>query len=161
MKEDIPRARNSRVYLKLVLEAVEDGKVVAQFSQSSQNSEYTKHSVLWSTTTRDSGESIGISSQTNIVVTSGLDLHELDWYHDVKEGYAVERFQVYIAIGEYPKYLADTNLHVHLEEIKVDKTLRFVEEPVEIIDYEVKSLKRSRIPIVKSIGTRSEVMRIS
>ncbi|GJV49638.1 hypothetical protein Tco_1439850 [Tanacetum coccineum] len=59
------------------------------------------------------------------------------------------------------KYLADTNLHVHLEEIKVDKTLRFVEEPIEIIDREVKSLKRSRIPIVKSIGTRSEVMRIS
>ncbi|GJS66675.1 hypothetical protein Tco_0681239 [Tanacetum coccineum] len=55
------------------------------------------------------------------------------------------------------KYLADTNLHVHLEEIKVDDTLRFVEEPVEMIDYEVKSLKRSRILIVKSIGTRSEV----
>ncbi|GKA12927.1 hypothetical protein Tco_0692473 [Tanacetum coccineum] len=31
----------------------------------------------------------------------------------------------------------------------VDKTLRFVEEPVEIFDREVKSLKRSRIPIVK------------
>ncbi|GKB60986.1 putative reverse transcriptase domain-containing protein [Tanacetum coccineum] len=54
------------------------------------------------------------------------------------------------------KYLADTNLHVHLEEIKVDKTFRFVEEPVGIIDREVKSLKRSRILIVKSIGTRSE-----
>ncbi|GJT07990.1 hypothetical protein Tco_0842452 [Tanacetum coccineum] len=36
------------------------------------------------------------------------------------------------------KYLADTNLHVHLEEIKVDKTLRFVEEPVEIIERKVK-----------------------
>ncbi|GJT41233.1 putative reverse transcriptase domain-containing protein [Tanacetum coccineum] len=47
------------------------------------------------------------------------------------------------------KYLADANLRVHLEEIKVDKTLHFVEEPVEIIDREVKSLKRSRIPIVK------------
>ncbi|GJT78869.1 hypothetical protein Tco_1045594 [Tanacetum coccineum] len=55
------------------------------------------------------------------------------------------------------KYLADTNLHVHLKDIKVDKTLRFVEEPIEIIDHEVKSLKRSRIMIVKSIGTRSEV----
>nr|GEW35218.1 putative reverse transcriptase domain-containing protein [Tanacetum cinerariifolium] len=54
------------------------------------------------------------------------------------------------------KYLADTNLHVHLEEIKVDKTLRFVEEPVKVIDHEVKSMKRSRIPIVKSIGIRSE-----
>ncbi|GJU75777.1 putative reverse transcriptase domain-containing protein [Tanacetum coccineum] len=58
-------------------------------------------------------------------------------------------------------YWTDANLNVHLEEIKVDKTLRFVEEPVEIIDREVISLKRSRIPIVKSIGTQSEVMRIS
>ncbi|GJV81673.1 hypothetical protein Tco_1517543 [Tanacetum coccineum] len=58
-------------------------------------------------------------------------------------------------------YWTDANLHAHLEEIKVDKTLCFVEEPVEIIDCEVKSLKRSRIPIVKSIRTRSEVMRIS
>ncbi|GKC32753.1 hypothetical protein Tco_1040047 [Tanacetum coccineum] len=58
-------------------------------------------------------------------------------------------------------YLTDTNLHVHLEEIKVDKTFCFAEEPVEIIDREVKSLKCSRIPIFKSIGTRSEVMRIS
>ncbi|GJU20146.1 putative reverse transcriptase domain-containing protein, partial [Tanacetum coccineum] len=47
------------------------------------------------------------------------------------------------------KYLVDANLRVHLEEIKVDKTLCFVEEPVEIIDSEVKSLKRSRILIVK------------
>ncbi|GKC11671.1 putative reverse transcriptase domain-containing protein [Tanacetum coccineum] len=31
----------------------------------------------------------------------------------------------------------------------VDKTLRFVEEPVEIIDREIKSLKRSKISIVK------------
>nr|GEZ18373.1 putative reverse transcriptase domain-containing protein [Tanacetum cinerariifolium] len=34
-------------------------------------------------------------------------------------------------------------------EIKVDKTLRFVEEPVEIMDREFKSLKRSKILIVK------------
>ncbi|GKC65314.1 putative reverse transcriptase domain-containing protein [Tanacetum coccineum] len=46
-------------------------------------------------------------------------------------------------------YLVDANLHVYLEEIKVDKTLHFIEEPVEIIDHEVKSLKRSRILIVK------------
>ncbi|GJS61482.1 putative reverse transcriptase domain-containing protein [Tanacetum coccineum] len=47
------------------------------------------------------------------------------------------------------KYLADENLHVPLEEINVDKTLRFVEELVEIIDRGVKSLKRSKISIVK------------
>ncbi|GKC87725.1 putative reverse transcriptase domain-containing protein, partial [Tanacetum coccineum] len=45
--------------------------------------------------------------------------------------------------------LADANLHVPLEEIRVDKTLRFVEDPEEIMDCEVKKLKRSRIPIDK------------
>ncbi|GJR93640.1 putative reverse transcriptase domain-containing protein [Tanacetum coccineum] len=47
------------------------------------------------------------------------------------------------------KCLADASLHVPLDEIKVDKTLRFVEEPVEIIDREVKRLKRSKISLVK------------
>nr|GEW06231.1 hypothetical protein [Tanacetum cinerariifolium] len=47
------------------------------------------------------------------------------------------------------KCLADASLHVSLDEIKVDKTLRFVEEPVEIMDREVKSFKRSRILLVK------------
>ncbi|GJY00151.1 putative reverse transcriptase domain-containing protein [Tanacetum coccineum] len=47
------------------------------------------------------------------------------------------------------KYLEDANLHVPVEEIKVDKTLRFVEELVEIIDRAVKSLKRSRVRVVK------------
>ncbi|GJU19280.1 gypsy type transposase [Tanacetum coccineum] len=62
----------------------------------------------------------------------------------------------YLMCSKFKEYLADTNLHVHLEEIKVDKTLRFAEVPVEIIDRGVKILKRSRISIVKSIGTRSE-----
>ncbi|GJY24600.1 zinc finger, CCHC-type containing protein [Tanacetum coccineum] len=47
------------------------------------------------------------------------------------------------------KCLADANLHVLLDEIKGDKTLRFVEEPIKIIDREVKTLKRNKIPIVK------------
>ncbi|GJS73963.1 putative reverse transcriptase domain-containing protein [Tanacetum coccineum] len=45
--------------------------------------------------------------------------------------------------------LANANLHVPLDEIKIDKTLRFVEEPVEIMDREVRSLKRSKISLVK------------
>nr|GEV36225.1 putative reverse transcriptase domain-containing protein [Tanacetum cinerariifolium] len=40
------------------------------------------------------------------------------------------------------KYLANANLHVPLDEIKIDKTLHFVEEPIEIMDREVRSLKR-------------------
>ncbi|GKE63204.1 hypothetical protein Tco_1513571, partial [Tanacetum coccineum] len=61
----------------------------------------------------------------------------------------VSSLKVYLMCLNLKKYLADANLHVHLEEIKVDKTLHFVEEPVEIIDRKVKSLKHSRIPIVK------------
>nr|GEU70563.1 hypothetical protein [Tanacetum cinerariifolium] len=47
------------------------------------------------------------------------------------------------------KYLADSDLQVPLEEIKIDDKLYFVEEPVEIVDKQVKKLKRSWIPIVK------------
>ncbi|GJY50024.1 putative reverse transcriptase domain-containing protein [Tanacetum coccineum] len=47
------------------------------------------------------------------------------------------------------KCLADANLHMSLDEIKIDKTLCFVEEPVEIMNREVRSLKRSKISLVK------------
>ncbi|GJW45718.1 putative reverse transcriptase domain-containing protein [Tanacetum coccineum] len=52
-------------------------------------------------------------------------------------------------VSNLKKCLADASLHVPLDEIKVDKTLRFVEEPVEIMDREIKSLKRSKISLVK------------
>ncbi|GJU20650.1 putative reverse transcriptase domain-containing protein [Tanacetum coccineum] len=52
-------------------------------------------------------------------------------------------------VSNLKKCLAEANLHVPLDEIKVDKTLHFVEKPVEIMDREVKTLKRSRISIVK------------
>ncbi|GKC65860.1 putative reverse transcriptase domain-containing protein [Tanacetum coccineum] len=54
-----------------------------------------------------------------------------------------------IHVSNLEKCLADANLHVSLEEIRVDKTLHFVEEPKEIMDREVIKLKQSRIPIVK------------
>jgi hypothetical protein len=52
-------------------------------------------------------------------------------------------------VSNLKKCLADANLHVPLDEIKIDNNLRFVEEPVEILDREIKKLKRSKIPIVK------------
>ncbi|GKA89383.1 putative reverse transcriptase domain-containing protein [Tanacetum coccineum] len=52
-------------------------------------------------------------------------------------------------VSNLKKCLADANLHVPLGEVKIDKTLRFVDEPVEIMDREVNKLKRSRILIVK------------
>ncbi|GJT30442.1 hypothetical protein Tco_0910717, partial [Tanacetum coccineum] len=52
-------------------------------------------------------------------------------------------------VSNLKKCLADASLHVPLDEIKVDKTLRFVEEPVEIMDREVKRLKCSRMVVVR------------
>ncbi|GKA41384.1 hypothetical protein Tco_0733977 [Tanacetum coccineum] len=52
-------------------------------------------------------------------------------------------------VSNLKKCLADTNIHVPLDEIKVDKTLCFVEETVEIKDREVKRLKRRKIALVK------------
>ncbi|GKC15404.1 hypothetical protein Tco_1012186 [Tanacetum coccineum] len=52
-------------------------------------------------------------------------------------------------VSNLKKCLADASLYVPLDEIKVDKTLCFVEEPVEIMDREVKSLKHSGILLVK------------
>ncbi|GJS26849.1 putative reverse transcriptase domain-containing protein [Tanacetum coccineum] len=46
------------------------------------------------------------------------------------------------------KCLADVNLHVPLEEVKIDDKLHFVEEPMEIMDRKVKKLKKRRIPFV-------------
>nr|GEW72509.1 putative reverse transcriptase domain-containing protein [Tanacetum cinerariifolium] len=52
-------------------------------------------------------------------------------------------------VSNLKKCLAGANLQVPLEEIEIDDKLHFVEEPVEIVDREVKNLKRIRIPIVK------------
>ncbi|GKC97861.1 hypothetical protein Tco_1168136 [Tanacetum coccineum] len=47
------------------------------------------------------------------------------------------------------KWLSDKSLVIPLEELRVDDKLYFVEEPVEVMDREIKQLKRSRIPIIK------------
>ncbi|GKE47103.1 hypothetical protein Tco_1478361, partial [Tanacetum coccineum] len=52
-------------------------------------------------------------------------------------------------VSNLKKCLVDANLHVPLNEIKVDKTLHFVEEPVEIMEREIKKLKRRNIAFVK------------
>nr|GEW47782.1 putative reverse transcriptase domain-containing protein [Tanacetum cinerariifolium] len=61
-------------------------------------------------------------------------------------------------VSNLKKCLADSSLHVPLDEIKIDKTLCFVEEPVQIMDHEVKRLKHSRISLVKFVGILSVVL---
>ncbi|KAD4982142.1 hypothetical protein E3N88_18813 [Mikania micrantha] len=52
-------------------------------------------------------------------------------------------------VSNLKKCIADESLIVPLEEIQIDEKLQFSEEPVEVMDREMKVLKRSRIPIVK------------
>ncbi|GJY31269.1 putative reverse transcriptase domain-containing protein [Tanacetum coccineum] len=52
-------------------------------------------------------------------------------------------------VSKLKKCMADEPLAIPLDEIQVDDKLHFIEEPVEIMDREVKRLKQSRIPIVK------------
>ncbi|GJZ48910.1 putative reverse transcriptase domain-containing protein [Tanacetum coccineum] len=47
------------------------------------------------------------------------------------------------------KCMSDETLAIPLDEIQIDEKLHFIEEPVKIMDCEVKRLKQSRIPIVK------------
>ncbi|KAI3811386.1 hypothetical protein L1987_21107 [Smallanthus sonchifolius] len=47
------------------------------------------------------------------------------------------------------EFQIDESHAVPLEELHVDEQLRFIEEPVEIMDREVKTLKHSKIPIVR------------
>ncbi|KAI3775935.1 hypothetical protein L1987_45695 [Smallanthus sonchifolius] len=72
------------------------------------------------------------------LVAYQLDLPEgLSGVHDV------------FHVSNLKKCLVHETLAVPLEKLHIDEQLRFVEEPIEIMDREVKTLKRSKIPIVR------------
>ncbi|GJR74721.1 putative reverse transcriptase domain-containing protein [Tanacetum coccineum] len=52
-------------------------------------------------------------------------------------------------ISNLNKCLSDESLVIPMKELRLDDKLNFMEEPVEIMDREVKQLKQSRIPIFK------------
>ncbi|GJY62217.1 putative reverse transcriptase domain-containing protein [Tanacetum coccineum] len=52
-------------------------------------------------------------------------------------------------ISNIKKCLSDESLIIPMKELRLDDKLNFIEEPVEIMDQEVKQLKQSRIPIIK------------
>nr|GEX39672.1 putative reverse transcriptase domain-containing protein [Tanacetum cinerariifolium] len=67
-----------------------------------------------------------------------LDLHEkLNGFHDT------------FHVSNRKKCLADRTLQVPLDEIRVDDKLKFMKEPVKILEREFKKLKHSRISIIK------------
>ncbi|GJT68995.1 putative reverse transcriptase domain-containing protein [Tanacetum coccineum] len=52
-------------------------------------------------------------------------------------------------VSNLKKCLAEGDIVVLIDEIQLDDKLHMIEEPVEVVDREVKRLKQSRIPIVK------------
>ncbi|GJY63272.1 putative reverse transcriptase domain-containing protein [Tanacetum coccineum] len=52
-------------------------------------------------------------------------------------------------VSNLKKCLSDESLVIPMKELQLDDKLNFVEEPVEVMDCEVKQLKRNRIPIIK------------
>nr|GEW14407.1 putative reverse transcriptase domain-containing protein [Tanacetum cinerariifolium] len=52
-------------------------------------------------------------------------------------------------VSNLKKCMSDESLVIPLEGLHVDDKLHFIEEPMEIMDREIKQLKRSRIPIIK------------
>ncbi|GJW51998.1 hypothetical protein Tco_0093349 [Tanacetum coccineum] len=53
-------------------------------------------------------------------------------------------------VSNLKKCLSDESLIILMKELRLDDKLNFVEEPIEIMDQEVKQLRQSRIPIVKA-----------
>ncbi|GKD51939.1 hypothetical protein Tco_1280915, partial [Tanacetum coccineum] len=52
-------------------------------------------------------------------------------------------------VSNLKKCLSDETLVIPLDEFQINDKLHFIEEPIEIMDREVKQLKQSRILIVK------------
>nr|GEV81487.1 putative reverse transcriptase domain, ribonuclease H-like domain, aspartic peptidase domain protein [Tanacetum cinerariifolium] len=52
-------------------------------------------------------------------------------------------------VSNLKKCLSDESLIIPMKELKLDDKLNFGEEPVEIMDREIKQIRKSRIPIIK------------
>nr|GEZ92387.1 putative reverse transcriptase domain-containing protein [Tanacetum cinerariifolium] len=71
----------------------------------------------------------------------------VSYQHELPE--QLSRVHSTFHVSKLKKCMADEPLAIPLDEIQVDDKLNFIEEPVKIMDCEVKRLKQSRIPIIK------------
>ncbi|GJZ78013.1 putative reverse transcriptase domain-containing protein [Tanacetum coccineum] len=65
------------------------------------------------------------------------------------QNFQLSRVHSTFYVSNLKKCLSDEPIAIPLDEIHIDEKLNFIEEPVEIMEREVKRLKQSRIPIVK------------
>ncbi|GJS21935.1 putative reverse transcriptase domain-containing protein [Tanacetum coccineum] len=108
---------------------MQQGKVIAYASRQLKKHEknYTTHDLNWVQCSARHGVTSVNSLQTLMVDSSS---------HYGSSSESIERRKVLAVPGA-------------LDEIEIDENLRFVEEPIEIVERDVKKLKRRRIPIVK------------
>ncbi|GKA74305.1 putative reverse transcriptase domain-containing protein [Tanacetum coccineum] len=82
-------------------------------------------------------------SYANILKRVGPVAYKLELPEELSNVYST------FHVSNLKKCLSDESLIIPMKELRLDDKLNFVEEPVEIMDQEVKQLKQSRIPIVK------------
>ncbi|GJR02547.1 hypothetical protein Tco_0525531 [Tanacetum coccineum] len=75
-------------------------------------------------------------------------LHELSYVHDT------------FHVSNLKKCLAEPDVQVPLDEIEIDENLRFVEEPIEIVERDVKKLNKEESHWSKYVGTLGKEMSI-
>ncbi|GKC13911.1 hypothetical protein Tco_1010693, partial [Tanacetum coccineum] len=61
-------------------------------------------------------------------------------------------------VSNLKKCYADEPLAISLDEIQIDDKLNFIEEPVEIMDREVKQLKQIRIRLLRCVEIQGETL---
>ncbi|GJV57382.1 putative reverse transcriptase domain-containing protein [Tanacetum coccineum] len=83
----------------------------------------------------------------NVLAKVGKVAQELSRVHHTF--HVLSRVHHTFHVSNLKKCYADEPLVMPLEGIHVDDKLRFVEEPVEIMEREIKQFNRSRIPLVK------------
>ncbi|GKD68938.1 hypothetical protein Tco_1323028, partial [Tanacetum coccineum] len=71
------------------------------------------------------------------------------WKRVVRFGKKGKLAPRYVGPFEIVECVRPPDVQVPLDEIEIDENLCFVEEPIEIVDRDVKKLKRRRIPLVK------------
>ncbi|GJY61781.1 putative reverse transcriptase domain-containing protein [Tanacetum coccineum] len=76
-------------------------------------------------------------------------LHGREWYDLLKLPQELSCVHDMFHVSNLKKFLAEPDVQVPLDEIEIDENLRFVEEPIEIVERDVKKLKWRRIPLVK------------